>query len=157
MKHAFIQGFNSILENKAEILKSYEPIIQALTYTSKVDKKSDKLQNELKVAEALLRKCVEENACNALNQTEYEERYKTLVEQYENIKKRIEVINEKRLELIVKYERTITFIKELEQRAELVLEFDENLWSSTIDKVLVHSEEKITFIFKDSTELERNI
>lgn len=76
---------------------------------------------------------------------------------YENIKNGIEGINEKRLERRAKQENIVAFIKELEQREGLVAEFDERLWNATIEKVLVHSEQKITFTFKDGMELEWNI
>ncbi|MBZ9633332.1 recombinase family protein [Clostridium sp. FP1] len=157
IKQAFIEAFNSLLENKEEILQGYESIIQVLTDTSKLDRESVKLQSEIDVVAGLLQKCVEENAHSALDQAEYEERYKALAERYEDIKKGLEGINEKRLERSAKHESIVAFIKEIEQREGLVTEFDEELWNATIEKVLVHSEEKITFTFKDGMELEWNI
>lgn len=62
----------------------------------------------------MLRKCVEENVNNVLDQNEYDKRYKGLVERYESIKKGIEVINDKLLEKSVKHKRIVEFIKELE-------------------------------------------
>jgi len=85
-------------ENREEILKGYEDIIQALTNTSKLDKERVKLQNELDIVTEMLKKCVEENAHTAMNQGKYEGRYEALAARYENIKKEIEGINEKRLE-----------------------------------------------------------
>ncbi|NFE96383.1 recombinase family protein [Clostridium botulinum] len=157
IKQAFVEAFNSLLENKDEILKGYEEIIQALTDTTKLDKESSKLQSEMDIITEMLRKCVEENAHSALNQAEYEERYKTLLERYESIKKGLEAIDEKRLERSAKQENITAFIKELEQREDLILEFDEELWLGTVDKVIVNTEEKITFVFKDEMELEDNI
>ena len=87
LRTAFIDAFNSLIENKSEILKDYGAIIQALTDTSKFDKESAKLQSEMEVVIELLNKCVEENAHSALDQAEYEERYSALAERYENIKK----------------------------------------------------------------------
>jgi hypothetical protein len=60
-----------------------------------------------------LKKCVEENAYTALNQHEYEERYKTLAEMYESIKNGLKGIDEKRLERSAKQENIMTFIKKL--------------------------------------------
>jgi len=157
LKRAFLDAFNNILENKEEILQGYEAIIQALTDTSKLDKESVKLQSETEVVNELLQKCVEENAHSALDQAKYEERYKALEERYENIKNGLEGINEKRLERRAKQESILSFIKELEQREGLVAEFDEELCNATTEKVVVHSEQKITFTFKDGMELEWNI
>lgn len=148
IKQAFVEAFNSLIENKEEIL------IQALTDTTKLDKESFKLQSELEVVTEMLRKCVEENSHTALNQTEYEERYKTLAEKYESIKKGLEGIDEKRLEKNAKQENIVAFIKELEQREGLIAEFDEELWKGTIEKVVVNTEVNIAFVFKDGMELE---
>lgn len=157
IKQAFVEAFNSILKNKDEILQGYEAIIQALTDTSKLDKESAKLQNEMEIVTEMLRKCVEENANNALNQAEYEERYNDLAERYENIKTGLEGINEKRLERSAKRENILEFIKELEQREVVITEFDEELWNGTLEKVKVHSAVMVTFIFRDGMELEWNI
>jgi hypothetical protein len=36
----------------------------------------------------------------------------------------------------------------------LVTEFDEELWLGTVEKVIVNTEEKITFVFKDGIRVE---
>nr|WP_205610207.1 recombinase family protein [Clostridium sporogenes] len=157
IKQAFVEAFNSLIENKEEILQGYDEIIQVVTDTSRLDKESNKLKSEIEIVTEMLRKCVEENAHNALNQAEYEERYKALAARYESIKKDIEGIKEKRLEKSVKHKRIVEFIKELEQRKELITEFDEELWNGTVEKVMVNTEEKIMFVFKDGIEIEWNI
>lgn len=105
----------------------------------------------------MLRKCVEENANSALNQAEYEERYKALATRYESTKKDIEGINEKWLERSANKENIEIFIKELKARDSLITEFDEELWLGTVEKVIVNTEENITFIFKDDMKIEWNI
>ncbi len=44
----------------------------------------------MEIVAEMLRKCVEENANNALNQIEYEEKYNVLAQRYESIKKGLE-------------------------------------------------------------------
>lgn len=110
IKQAFVEAFNSLIENKEEILDGYEGIIQALTGTTKLDKERSKLQSKLEIITEMLRKFVEENAHTALTQTEYEERYKILAEKYESIKKGLEEIDEKRLERSAKQENIMSFI-----------------------------------------------
>ncbi|MCX7903057.1 MAG: recombinase family protein [Caloramator sp.] len=157
IKKAFVEVFNSLIENKEEILKGYEDILKALTDTTKLDKESVKLQNELEIVTEMIRKCVEENAHRALNQVEYNEKYRALVVRYENIKREIERIEEKRLQQSAKKESILEFIKELKQREDLITEFDEEVWIGTIDKVVVNREGKISFVFKDGMEVEWDI
>jgi site-specific DNA recombinase len=154
---AFLKAFNIILKNRDEILQSYEAIIHTLTDTSKLDKESTKLQSELEVVTELLRKCFEENAYNAMDQLEYQERYIALVEHYENIKNGLIEINDKFLERNAKRESIREFILAREQSDTLLTEFEEEFWNATIEEVRVYSEHQITFIFKDGIELEWNI
>ncbi len=157
IKEAFVGVFNSLINNKEEILKSYYEIIEALTDTTKLDSEGTRLQSELVIAAEMLRKCVEENANSALDQAEYEERYNSLKDRYENIQRGLEEIEDKRVERRAKGERILDFIKELEQRDGVITEFDEELWNGTVDKVVVHSKEKVTFVFKDGMEMDWDI
>lgn len=157
LKQAFVDAFNSILKNEDEILQGYETIIKALTDTSELDKESAKLQNEMEIVTEMIRKCVDENANNVLNQDDYNEKYKSLAEKYESIKKGLEGIEEKRLERRAKQESILAFIKELEKREGLITEFDEEPWNGSVEKVVVNIEGKITFKFKDGIELDWNV
>lgn len=156
LKAAFLEAFNSILNNKDEILQGYEAIIKDLTDTSKLDKESVKLKREYEVVAELLRKCVEENAYNALDQAEYQERYTALVERYEGVKDGLDEINNRRLERNAKRESIAGFMRTLVEKDALLAEFDEELWNATIEKVTVHSEHEVTFTFKDGIELDWN-
>lgn len=157
LKKAFIGAFNSILKNKDEILQGYEAIIQDLTDTSKLDKESAKLQSEIEIVTEMLRKCVEENANSALNQMEYEERYNALAQRYQSIKDELEGTEEKRLEKSAKHERILVFIKELNQREIFITEFNDGLWNGTVDKVVINTDKKMTFVFKEGMKLEWNM
>jgi DNA invertase Pin-like site-specific DNA recombinase len=157
LKQAFVEAFNNIIKNKDEILQGYEAVVKELTDISKLDRENDKLQSEMEIVTEMLQKCVEENANTALDQEEYEKRYNELAERYENVKMRIEDINEKQLERGTKKESILVFIKELEQKEGVITEFDEKLWKVTVEKVVVNFEEKTTFIFKDGMEIECNI
>jgi site-specific DNA recombinase len=62
IKRAFLGAFNSLTDNKDEILTSLITVVQVLIDTSELDKKCAKLQSEVEVVTGLLHKCVEENA-----------------------------------------------------------------------------------------------
>ncbi len=111
----------------------------------------------MEIVTEMLRKCVEENANSVLNQVEYEEKYNALAQRYESIKKGLEGINEKRLEISARYENIMIFMKALEVKEDSIVEFDEEIWNGTVENVIVNTDEKITFVFKDGIELEWNI
>lgn len=131
--------------------------IQTLTDTTAIDKDRARLQNECEVVAELIRKSVEENAQSALNQEEYEQLYTQLVNRYESAKQMLEKLEEKRLDRKVKSESLAEFIKKLEERNGVFTTFDEGLWNSTVDRVIVQKEGKVTIIFKDGMKLEWRI
>ncbi len=157
LKAAFIAAFNSILKNKDEILQGYDTIIKELTDTSKLEKESANLQNEHSIVAELLRKCVEENANTAQDQDGYNKKYNDLRERFEIIEKRFHEICERIQERNAKSESIREFIRKLEEKDDVIIEFDEELWNATIEKVIVNSENEITFVFKDGMEIEWNI
>lgn len=156
LKRAFVDAFNSMIENKDEILDGYHCIIQTLTDTSALYAEAEKLQSECDVVLELMRKCVEENAHIALDQEEYERRYGVLAARYEDVKKRLESANEQRLDRKDKYMKLMAFIDSL-KRSNLLTEFDEELWNAAVDLVTVYSEQTLVFTFKDGTELQWTI
>ncbi|AHM57697.1 resolvase domain (plasmid) [Peptoclostridium acidaminophilum DSM 3953] len=157
IKEVFVEAFNEIINNKDEFLQCYEDMTKALTDTSTLDREIAKSQEELEIVAELLRKCVQENANSVLNQEEYQQRYSDLYQRYDNEQKRIAEINDKRREHNGKRESIMEFICRLEQSKTLLTEFDEGLWNATVEAIKVHSENNVSLIFKDGTELELNI
>ena len=113
--------------------------------------------SECEVVVELLRRCVEENAHSALDQQEYQQRYLSLVERYEADKDGLKKIDDKRLERNAKRDSIGTFIRTLEENDKLMSEFDEGLWITTVDTVVVYPEHEITFTFRDGLELDWKI
>jgi len=153
LKQAFIDAFNGLIENRAEILQGYESIIQTLTDTTALDSEIAKFQSESDVAFELLRKCVEENAHTILEQKEYNQRYTTLAERYEDARNGIAVINEKRMERADKSKRNMIFMQTLSQQDGLVADFDEKLWNALVSTIVIKSSTEAVFCFKDGTEI----
>ena len=156
LKAAFLEVFNSLIQNRDEILESYKDIIQTLTDTSRLDRENTKLLSEREVVLELLRKCVEDNARTALDQREYLERYTELEERLNAVNKSIEENVNKRQERMAKKESISEFIRMLEKNKTLLPEFDEELWNSCIEEVRVNSERRVVFVFRDGTEWEGN-
>lgn len=153
LKKAFVGAFNSILQNKDDVISSYDAIIEKLTDKRLLDLEHNKLQEELDKIIELIRKCVEENANTAIEQQDYNKKYSTLVENYNDIKKKLETIESKKIERAAKKQKILRFIETLRQSNEILLEFEEAIWNATIELVKVNSHESITFIFKDGTEI----
>lgn len=153
LKQAFVEAFSSLIENKAEIFDGYGAVIKVLTDSTALDAERKTLQEECGVVMELMRKCVEENAHSAIEQTDYQSRYSTLLERYETVKSRLKEVNEDRQERKVKRENIFQFLYVLKNSDTLLGEFDEELWHATVDRVIATPRHEITFRFKNSTEL----
>lgn len=82
---------------------------------------------------------IAENSRMALNQSEYEERYSELTERYNTIKADYDKISEQIESKKPQRELFKGFIRALEKQGALVEEFDEGLWSSLVQEVVVKS------------------
>jgi len=153
LKKAFIDAFNGLVENKAEILQDYETVIQTLTDTTALDREIAKLQSESDVAFELLRKCVEENAHTPIDQAEYNKKYSALAERYEFAKTKLAQINDKKLERTAKCKSITAFMQTLALQEGLVMEFDDELWNGIVEKVSVY-DNRWVFEFKDGLQLD---
>ena len=92
---------------------------------------------------------IAENSRMALDQNEYERRYADITERYNTIKSEYDKISEQIEGKNAQRELFKGFIGALEKQGTLVEEFDEELWSSLVQEVVVKSKDDILFIFKN--------
>ncbi len=157
LKRLFVEAFNSLIEDKEAIISGYDAIIQALTDTTALDKETEKVQGECDVVLELMRKLVDENAHTALDQEAYGRRYNAYAARFEKAKKKLEKINEQKVNRQAKRENIEAFMKTIKENDHLLTEFDEELWCATVDRLIVHTTNNVTVIFKDGMELPWNI
>jgi len=89
-----------------------------------------------------------------MDQGEYERKYAGYCERHEAARKRLAEIGELRLERNVKRTKISMFLERLADSAELVTEFDEELWYSTVDFVTVYEDMRMVFTFRDGNTVE---
>ena len=92
---------------------------------------------------------IAENSRTALDQNGYNRRYVDLTEMYNTIKADYDKISEQIESKKAQRELFRGFIRALEKQGALVEEFDEGLWSSLVQEVVVKSKDDIRFIFKN--------
>lgn len=156
-KEMFVSVMNTRITNKRDIIAAYREVVQKLTNNNAIKAEVANLQGECEVVLEMMRQMVRENARTAQDQSEYQLRYSSIVERYENAKIKldelihtIELRNSKRVEL----ER---FIQILRERDTLLTKFDVGIWNAVIEKIVVNSSHTATFLFRDGTEIEWEI
>ena len=159
--------------DKKSIIDECEKLILELTDMSLIEEKEIRLQGEREVIYNLLNELVvqaahpqngacEENEkmdCNIerelparaprIDQNEYNNKYESLRERYDRINEKLSKIESLKLEIKMKKSKAEIFIENLKQRSRLLTEFDERLWYSLIEKVIVNSDGSMNFEFKN--------
>lgn len=70
---------------------------ELLDFTA-IDAECQKITEEMDVVSGLVRKCVDENTSQAMEQTEYISKYNSLAERYEKLQSRYDALQRKREE-----------------------------------------------------------
>jgi len=107
------------------------------------------MNGEREVAGALIRKGVDENARAPLDQDEYNARYDALLARFKAAEARLAEIEAERRNRRMKQANITRFLQILKKQENLVTEFEEELWYTTVDKVLVHPDRRLSIVFRD--------
>jgi DNA mismatch repair ATPase MutS len=142
-----------LITDQDSIFAAYDDIIADLTDNTALEKEAQSLQSECDVVLELMQQAVAENAQTALDQADYQRRYDDLVFRYENVKKHLSEIDAEITSRKAKRTNIESFMQTLLAQECLLTEFDEGLWNATIDCLIVHTTTKLTFSFKDGTEI----
>jgi uncharacterized protein YydD (DUF2326 family) len=145
---------NKLLTDKDEIIANLTAIINTLFDTSSLESERSMLQSELAVTAELIQKYVDENARNAVDQAEYQEKYNALAERFSTTQTRLDTVSERISGAKARGQSIGVFVAELEKQEGLLAEFDDDLWCSLVDYVSVHNKDDMRFVFKDGTEIQ---
>ena len=79
--------------------------------------------------------------------------YNALVERYDRLKAQYDEVSTAISDNEARYEQMGRFITVLKDQEGVIAEFDDALWSSLVEKIVVKSKEDVTVVFKDGTEM----
>ena len=121
--------------------------------TDSLDAELDDAITEINIISEQMEIAIAANSRVALEQDEYEKRYKQLTERYEKAKAKYDGISEQIEQKKAKRELFRGFIRTLEKQDGLIKEFDAGIWSSLVQEVIVKAKDDITFVFKNGFEV----
>jgi len=149
----FIEAFNSILGYREELISNCRLAQSVLCDCLESDAELDELYREIEVMAELSRKAIYENAHVAVNQNEWHEKNNGYLERHRMATERAAVLENHKRNRQSKSCTIDSFIRNIESTGEVLTDFNERIWISTIDFVKVSLEGKLTFCFKDGTEI----
>ncbi len=153
IKAVFIKAVNELLSEKKELLDNIVIIRKTLCSTKTLEHEQSTLYDEMSMLAELTEKCVVENSRQPLNQQEYQRKYNSLVERYETAKARYEEVN-KQIELRKAREKVLSaFAAAVKNHTGVIAEFDEALWGTLVDHIVVHGRGDVRVVFRDGSEV----
>jgi chromosome segregation ATPase len=117
-----------------------------------LESEQERLNQDLIALTNMTENCIAENARVSQDQAEYQERYNNLVSRYDRTKEQYETVTAKIQGRRSRNEKLGVFINNLKNR-DLIGEFDERLWCSLVDCIIVYGKEDVRVTFKDGTEI----
>lgn len=153
----FVDSFNKLLKNKDEIINNCREFVKSIDDTQMLETEKARLCGESRLLYEKIQNYIDKNATETLNQNIYKKHYNTLSNEYEEIKQKIENIDTKLKNKRAKLLSIEKFLNEISERENLIDTFDEKLFTSVVDKIIVKSYTKVAIIFRNGQELYLNL
>ena len=147
LKDAFVKAVNQLLKDKQAVLHRCQQLSNQVLDTGILEKEKLALEKELDELAECIQSCIEENAQVAQNQESYQERYNRLVRDFKEKEERISILDKKILTQQYKADELKAFLSSLEE-TDLVQEFDETMWRSLVEEVVIECNCDFIFNFR---------
>ena len=153
VKKIFTDAFNSLINNRAEILFGYDAIIAQVTDVTKLKKECKHIEDRCLEIQAAVEKLISRNTSSSIDQSEYNQKYTAYVSQYNEMQNQLHELNGKITMNKAKAIQMKKFVSLLKKQDNLLTEFDEPLWCAVVNALVVKSDQEVVFQWKDGTEL----
>ena len=147
IKEIFVKAVNEMVTNKDEIISNLLENIETASDMSLLEQQRDRHRNEMEILAGMMEQLIAENARKAQNQKEYNSKYSSLMERYENENTAYNAVTAQIDAEIRRIKMTENFIQNI-RHLGVIPEFDEELWSLLVDSVIVYSKDDIRVEFK---------
>lgn len=153
IKRKFVIAFNTLFDDKEEIIANCEMAARILTDTTEIELERDSQMRELEIISELIRKLVQENAAAAHDQSEYLNTYNGYVYRYNQATQKLKELEEQALVKKGKADAFADFISALRQTEKQLIDFDDTTWTLTIDQVRIASDGSACFVFQNGSKI----
>ena len=154
IKARFLAAFNKLIVGSTTILEDCRLMQSHLTDCSAIDDELEELRQEIEVVTELTQRCIQENARSAQSQEEYTKRYNGYVARYDAAKAKLDTLQKKKAQRLAQADAIGAFMFELSERKDIITEFDERLWLTTLAKATSYRDGRLVFTFQNGIEIE---
>lgn len=149
----FVEAFNQVLRSKAEYITRFEKMLPALADVSGLEKQLEEEKEKHAKLLNSLRCYMEENTRQIQDQQEYNRHFSELDTECKKTEEEIARLKEEILAQSARKEQIRRCLDELKQCGNILEEFDVDLWNSMVESVMVFTDKRLTFLFRDGTEI----
>jgi DNA invertase Pin-like site-specific DNA recombinase len=153
IKTAFITAFNQLTACRDGLVEDCRTVQAMLCDTTEIDKEIAELKCEIEVVEGLAQQAIRINAREAVDQSEWSERNGKYLGRYAEATKRLKELDKLKAERLGKSKVLEVFIRDIGKQAAVITGWDEGLWVATVESVTVGVDGKLTFRFKNGSEV----
>lgn len=153
VKAAFLSAANKLLATKTEVIANGREMLGLLFDTKDLETERDNLLVEATAVSDAVQKTIYENAHVAQDQANYQQKYDALVKRYEELKSRIDKLNDQISATQANKAGIEDFLAAFEKAPDTLTEFSVEAFSSLVDFITVYSEKDIRVTFRNGQEI----
>ena len=144
---------DKLMANRNQVIKACEVMRTVVTDCTELDTQIDTLNEEIRVVAEMVSQCIKEIATEQQSQVEYNTKYNSLVKRHDKTVERLKKATEERNNRMQRDMKLRIFIDSIEKQPLVLESWDERLWISLLESATVYEDYRITFRFKDGTEI----
>ena len=153
IESAFIKAINILIAEKETVLTDYDVIKDMLFSTEALSAKEAELRQEMEEVSGMIQDCINENARVAIDQTDFQNRYDSLVKRFDDTKAKYDAVCAEMDDKRIRRATVESFLADLAKGDTLLTEFEPEAWHSLVDFVTVCGAEDIRVTFKNGKEI----
>lgn len=148
IKQWFVLAVNQVIENKDEIIDNIK-VLCSIGSLEGIDNQIKELETETEILSQMVSRLVIENASTLQDQDEYQSKYRQLSAKYESLVEGIEELEVQKLAKSKRNKDLQDFITGLKQQEGLLSDFDELLWETMIESIIITKDSDVEITFKN--------
>ena len=154
IQQMFLKAYNQLMGSREQVIQACEVMRSIASNCTELDASIDALNEEIQVVAGLVNQCIKENATTQQSQEEYSKKYNRLVKRYEKAVDQLKKATTERENRMQRDRELRIFIGSIKEQPLVLETWDERLWLTLLETATVHADNRITFRFKDGTDIE---
>lgn len=154
IQQMFLKAYNQLMGSREQVIQACEVMRSIASNCTELDASFDALNEEIQVVAGLVNQCIKENATTQQSQEEYSKKYNRLVKRYEKAVDQLKKATAERENRMQRDRELRIFIGSIKEQPLVLETWDEGLWLTLLETATVHADNRITFRFKDGTDIE---